>query len=133
MQRKGKSVCFPLLWERLRRPMVTGSTLLERGIRGCTRTACRPARSMHCSWHCIPTGTDAIRTCSPCSVMPRPAARRYVSMNRVCRSCTITGTNMSTGTILKSSSTGEPTSHWTMSRRNNIREYITERYALCSI
>ena len=25
----------------------------------------RPARSMHCSWHCIPTGTDAIRTCSP--------------------------------------------------------------------
>ena len=93
----------------------------ERGIRGYTRhgVSASPFNALFMALHSDRNGcnTNLFTLFSDA----KPAARRYVSMNRVCRSCTITGTNMSTGTILKSSSTGEPTSHWTMSRRNNIR------------
>lgn len=58
---------------------------------------------------------------------------RYGSMSRAYRSCSITGTSMSTGTIRMKPSTVPPISNWTKSRRHSSRVSTTEKSARFSI
>lgn len=123
-----RNCCLPH-WAGHRTPAAIGSTYRARDFPGSIRKGSRPARSMPSLWPCIRTITDARPTCSRFTVKPRHGGLRYGSMSRAYRSCSITGTSMSTGTIRMKPSTVPPISNWTKSRRHSSRVSTTEKSA----